>query len=48
VGRILDVAKQSGRRVPEVLSAVEELREHSGALAEAAGTRSARAAGFLS
>jgi methyl-accepting chemotaxis protein len=48
VGRILEVAKQSGRRVPEVLSAVEELREHSGALAEAAGTRSARAAGFLS
>jgi len=34
--------------VPEVLRAVEELREHAGALADAAGTGSARAAGFLS
>jgi methyl-accepting chemotaxis protein len=48
VGRILDVARKSGERVPEVLRAVEELREHAGALADAAGTGSARAAGFLS
>jgi methyl-accepting chemotaxis protein len=48
VSRILEVARKAGERVPEVLRAVEELREHSGALADAAGTGSARAAGFLS
>jgi methyl-accepting chemotaxis protein len=49
VSRILEVARKSGERVPEVLRAVEELREHATALAAAAddGT-SARAAGFLS
>ena len=49
VGRILEVARKSGERVPEVLRAVEELREHSAALAAAAsGDESpARAAGFL-
>jgi len=48
VSRILEVARKAGERVPEVLRAVEELREHAGALADAAGTGSARAAGFLS
>jgi methyl-accepting chemotaxis protein len=48
VSRILEVARKAGERVPEVLRAVEELREHSGALADAAGAGSARAAGFLS
>ena len=48
VSRILEVARKAGERVPEVLRAVEELRQHSGALADAAGTGSARAAGFLS
>jgi methyl-accepting chemotaxis protein len=48
VGRILEVARKSGERVPEVLRAVEELREHASALAAAAGSEtSARAAGFL-
>jgi methyl-accepting chemotaxis protein len=47
VGRILEVAKLAGQRVPEVQRAVEELREHATALADAAGTRSARDAGFL-
>jgi methyl-accepting chemotaxis protein len=48
VSRILEVAKKSGERVPEVLRAVEELREHATALAAAADGGSARAAGFLS
>jgi len=50
IPRILEVARKSGERVPEVLRAVEELREHSRALANAAaaGETSARAAGFLS
>jgi methyl-accepting chemotaxis protein len=48
VNRILDVSKKSGDRVPEVLRALEELRDHAGALA-AVSTASitARDAGFL-
>jgi methyl-accepting chemotaxis protein len=48
VNRIIEVARKSGERVPEVLSAVEELRQHAAALAEAAGAGAAREAGFLS
>ena len=33
VNRILDASKKSGDRVPEVLQALEELRDHAGALA---------------
>jgi methyl-accepting chemotaxis protein len=47
VTRILDVAQKSGERVPEVLTAIRELREQADSLdAAAAGT--ARDAGFLS
>ena len=47
VKRILDVARKSGDGVPEVLRALEELREHAGALAAASTGGSAREAGFL-
>jgi methyl-accepting chemotaxis protein len=48
VNRILEVAKKSGHRVPEVLRALEELRDHANALAAVSSGGSARDAGFLS
>lgn len=45
VSRILEVARKAGERVPEVLDAVAELREHSRALAQAAGSGAPHGAG---
>lgn len=47
VTRILDVAQKSGERIPEVLRAISELRDHADSL-DSASARSPEAAGFLS
>ena len=47
VNRILDVARRSGEGVPEVMRALEELREHAAALSAVSSGGTARDAGFL-